>query len=210
MPGHKAPHTPQAPQEAMKAGPPSTAPSVVQKLDDGAPEGAVAAHQAMQGGFVVPASGGGCPVPMHGTSTVQLHGLPMHDVVLASCGMHTFGLTAEGVVVKSFGQPRVAPDELPEPPPLDEPEPELPEPPELLELPGPGEGDVCPPHATTTASTDAPTIVVLMSTSLRRHGSVRSGRRSNLALQLGCGSYQVGSSPAPLFAAGVVARHAPR
>ncbi len=139
----------------------------MQKPEDDAPDGAAAAHQAMQGGLVVPASGGGCPVPMHGTSTVQLHGLPMQDVVVASCGMHTFGSTAEGVVVKSFGQPTLAPEELPEPPPLDEPEPEPPEP---LELPGPGEGDVCPPHATTSASTDTPRIAALMAPSLRRQG----------------------------------------
>lgn len=148
----------------------------MQKLDGGTPGGAVAAHQPMQGGFVVPASGGGCPVPMHGTSTVQLQGLPMQDVVVASCGMHTFGSTTEGVVVKSFGQPRVAPEELPEPPPLDEPDPELPEPPELLELP-PGEGDVCPPHATTSASIDPPTIAVLMSRVYVVTAASAAGRR---------------------------------
>ncbi|HEY5244755.1 MAG TPA: hypothetical protein VIJ60_03730, partial [Acidimicrobiales bacterium] len=135
----------------------------MQKLDGGTPGGAVAAHQPMQGGFVVPASGGGCPVPMHGTSTVQLQGLPMQDVVVASCGMHTFGSTTEGVVVKSFGQPRVAPEELPEPP-------------ELLELP-PGEGDVCPPHATTSASIDPPTIAVLMSRVYVVTAASAAGRR---------------------------------
>jgi hypothetical protein len=130
----------------------------------------------MQAGWVVPASGLGWPVPMHGTSTVQLHGAPMQDVVLASWGMQTFGSTVEGVVVKSFGQPTLAPDELPEPPPLVDPDPEPLDPPELLEPPGPGDGDVCPPQATATASTDAPTTASFMAPSLR--GSPRDAQRN--------------------------------
>jgi hypothetical protein len=145
-------YTPQAPQETRTAGPPSRI-WTVQNGDIVAPGGAVAAHQAMQGGLDVPASGLGCPVPMQGSSAVQLHGLPMHAVVEASCGMHTLGSTGEGVVVKSFGHPTEAPDELPDPP-------------ELLELSGPGVGDVCPPQATRTASTDEPTNAFLMSASL--------------------------------------------
>ena len=131
----------------------------------------------MQGGLVVPASMGGCPVPMHGTSTVQLQGLPWQDVVVASCGVHTFVATGEGVVVKPPGQPKPEPDELPElldpelldpellDPELLEPEPELdPEP----ESPEPGEGEVCPPQAITTASIDAPTMAFFMPSSLRQ------------------------------------------
>jgi hypothetical protein len=98
---------------------------------------------------------------MHGTSTVQLHAWPPHDVVLASCGAHTFGSTVEGVVVNG-SHPVVAPEELPEPPPDEPPpleEPELPEPPELEEPPSPREapGVVLPPHAAREkARADAP------------------------------------------------------
>ena len=70
------------------------------------------------------------PSPVHGTSTCQLHGMPMHDVVLESWGWHKVGFTGDGVVVKSFGQPKPEPEELPEPPEL-EPEPPPDEPPEL-------------------------------------------------------------------------------
>jgi hypothetical protein len=68
---------------------------------------------------------------VHGTSTCQLHGMPMHDVVLESWGWHRVGFTGDGVVVKSLGQPKPEPDELPEPPPELEPEPPPDEPPEL-------------------------------------------------------------------------------
>lgn len=73
--------------------------------------------------------------PWQGTSTVQLHGWPPHDVVLASCGPHTFGSTVDGVVVKLPGHPRPVPDELPEEPLLDPLDPPEPEPPELLDPP---------------------------------------------------------------------------
>ena len=90
-------YTPQAPQETRTAGPPSRG-WAVENGDMVAPGGAVAAHQAMQGGGLeVPASGLGCPVPMQGTSAVQLHGLPMQAVVEASCGMQTLGSTGNGV-----------------------------------------------------------------------------------------------------------------
>jgi hypothetical protein len=84
--------------------------------------GASLLHQSMHGS----AASSAAPASLvHGTSTCQLHGMPMHDVVLESWGWHRVGFTGDGVVVKSLGQPNPEPDELPEPPPDDPPELEL-------------------------------------------------------------------------------------
>jgi hypothetical protein len=62
------------------------------------PGGAAVLHQSMHG-CPLPASAAP-PSGMHGTSTVQLHALPLHEVVLASWAMHCVGSTRDGVVVK--------------------------------------------------------------------------------------------------------------
>jgi hypothetical protein len=98
----------------------------VQNPAGDAPAGAAPLHQSMHGcpspASVAPASA------KHGTSTIQLHGLPMHEVVLASWALHTPGSTRDGVVVNPFWHPKPEPEELPElelVPPLELPVPEL-------------------------------------------------------------------------------------
>jgi len=121
----------------LTAGPPSM--SDGWQRPGGPASGGAALLHAVQGSVAPPSPAPASPA--HGTATVQLQGCPMHDVVLESCALHTFGSTCEGVVVKSPGHPNPVPDELPEAPlldPLDAPELDPLDPPELddpLELP---------------------------------------------------------------------------
>lgn len=124
---------PQPPHWTSTA-PPSTG-CTVQNPAAGAPSGDALLHRSMQGWVPIsPASAGS---PEHGTSTIQLQGVPMHDVVLASCATQSVGSTGEGIVAKPPGHPKPDPDELPDPPELPpelEPEPSL-SPPESLPPP---------------------------------------------------------------------------